>query len=168
MLRAELTTLYESLLKFSSFFFSSLTLGIVRASPKSQILILQLESIKIFAGLRSRWTMLQECRKLIAQSILYSKVITCPSSIFVFGIDWNNFLKSLSQSSITIKMWSNSSNCTSMHESLPALPSLYFSQVSSSFDSSMLFIGVFHFESPSLILFGVFSWVEAWSYLDSV
>lgn len=53
--------------------------GNVLESPKSQILMLQKWSTKIFSGLISLWITFAELKKLAAQSTLYIMVSTCYS-----------------------------------------------------------------------------------------
>jgi hypothetical protein len=55
-------------------------------SPKSQSLILQAESIKIFAGFKSLWMTLALCTNFKAQSKLYKICMTWVSVRLIFGI----------------------------------------------------------------------------------
>ena len=85
-------------LSVSSFF------GIVRLRPKSQSLTLQLELIKKFPGLISRWMMLAEWMKLRAHRELYIIVTMCSSCRGTGGVDDKSFFMSLSTSSKTRKI----------------------------------------------------------------
>ena len=51
--------------------------GNVLERPKSQILMLQSSSIRMFAGFISRWMMLAECINFIAHKMLYEISIMC-------------------------------------------------------------------------------------------
>lgn len=76
-------------------------IGSTLEKPKSHSFTWQSESMRMLAGLISRWRMLQEWRKWTAQSVLYSIVMTCYSWKSIYLELLNTFLRSDSTYSIT-------------------------------------------------------------------
>ena len=72
--------------------------------PKSHNLTLQLESMRMLAGLISLCMMLALCRNLMPHNKLYKIQITCASCRQILGYQWIIFLRSLSTYSMTINI----------------------------------------------------------------